>query len=58
MLSHSEAPNTRLVLTVPGNKEIREVLRHLHKICKRTRPRLALARQCNGPFLELSLQGY
>ncbi len=28
------------------------------KSAERTRPRLALARQCNSPFLELSLQGY
>ena len=34
MLSHSEAPGSQSVPVVPGNREIRKVLRRLRKICK------------------------
>jgi hypothetical protein len=34
MLSHSGAPGSQPVPTVPGNREIRKVLRRLRKICR------------------------
>ena len=49
---------------LPASTQYRAIGRYVRfyvvyvKSAERTRSRLALARQCNGPFLELSLQGY